>query len=409
MVGAAAPRLGGSARVAVRGLARHRARSAATVGAVAAALAGPIALLTFTASHHLQELRDAPPSTTVTITRGDGTDDAQFEAVVTGAGRILGPTAWVLAAPAAATPTSSGLVDVVAQRPATVDPRLRPLVTALAAGRPVSFDVGRAGAARLSLPGGRTVAITDHVTVPHAGTTGAGSDPRALLADVAGRGILVPAGYGGLQADRTTVQVFRPSALDDASDRALHQLSGPDQGPTVAELRHGTGSGPGVSIITNYSDAGSQRAGVVQAIEASGLAVALAVTAIGLALHALDGRDERSILAAIGAPPRLRRRTRLVEALVLTTLAALLGAAIGWLPMAAALHAEGRQVREVAETYGATAGTRLPDSSVSFPALAIAALAATTIGLAVAGTWLVEGLSWLVRRRKPAEVVVTRD
>lgn len=79
---------------------------------------------------------------------------------------------------------------------------------------------------------------------------------------------------------------------------------------------------------------------VVQAaIVAAALLLTLVVVAIGLALAASEGRDERDVLVAVGAGPTTMRRLAAGRALTLTVLAGLLAIPAGYLPVLAIARA----------------------------------------------------------------------
>jgi hypothetical protein len=65
------------------------------------------------------------------------------------------------------------------------------------------------------------------------------------------------------------------------------------------------------------------------------LVLMLAVVGVGLALAAKDDEDERQVLAAIGAPPRILRRVGALRAVLLVVLAAILAIPAGLLPAGA--------------------------------------------------------------------------
>jgi putative ABC transport system permease protein len=75
--------------------------------------------------------------------------------------------------------------------------------------------------------------------------------------------------------------------------------------------------------------------GLVETVPtAVALLFALLVLAVGLALAAVETRDERDVLAALGAPPRILRRTSGCKAFLLTVLGGAIAVPVGLLPVA---------------------------------------------------------------------------
>jgi ABC-type antimicrobial peptide transport system permease subunit len=81
---------------------------------------------------------------------------------------------------------------------------------------------------------------------------------------------------------------------------------------------------------------------VVEAI-LSGIALgfALVVVAVSLALSAAETRDERDVLAVVGAAPVTMRRTSAHKAVILTVLGGLLAIPVGFLPVIVFTRASG--------------------------------------------------------------------
>jgi putative ABC transport system permease protein len=74
------------------------------------------------------------------------------------------------------------------------------------------------------------------------------------------------------------------------------------------------------------------------------LALVLFVVAVNLALSAAEGRDERDVLAIVGATPRTMSRTSGYKAVILTFMGAVLAIPIGYLPVAIYVHAMPRAI-----------------------------------------------------------------
>ena len=116
-------------------------------------------------------------------------------------------------------------------------------------------------------------------------------------------------------------------------------------------------------------------------------AAALAVTAIGLALSAAEGRDEEATLLSLGAPPRLRRSRRAWEALFTSGIACVLAVPLGFLPAAVV----------IANRYRDDGQTHEP---IVFPWRV-----GLTLGIAL--PLLAAAVFWLVTR--PQRIVLVRE
>ncbi|MFJ4220314.1 FtsX-like permease family protein [Curtobacterium luteum] len=109
--------------------------------------------------------------------------------------------------------------------------------------------------------------------------------------------------------------------------------------------------------------------------------VTIGATAVAIGLARADGRRDDEVLDAIGAAPRLRRRTTAWQAAILTTVGAVVGTVLGLLP-----------IRALTLRFDAgPSGTTHMPFVADWPVLALLA-----IGLPVAvtlGTWLTAGRS----------------
>jgi hypothetical protein len=82
--------------------------------------------------------------------------------------------------------------------------------------------------------------------------------------------------------------------------------------------------------------------GIIETVPtAVALAFVLLVLAVGLALAAVETRDERDVLAALGAAPRTLRRTTGTKAFLLTVLGGAIAVPVGLLPVAVISHLDG--------------------------------------------------------------------
>jgi hypothetical protein len=72
------------------------------------------------------------------------------------------------------------------------------------------------------------------------------------------------------------------------------------------------------------------------------LVFALFVVAVSLALAAAETREERDVLAVVGAAPTTMRRTSAQKAVILTVMGALLAIPVGFLPVVVFTRADGR-------------------------------------------------------------------
>lgn len=124
-----------------------------------------------------------------------------------------------------------------------------------------------------------------------------------------------------------------PSPLSDA-DRAALQIVSEDYHDAVEDARQ-----PGGEILTvqqqlTYSGDGPSPRLLEGLLSAAALVVGMFVVAVSLALAAAETRDERDVLAVVGAPPSTMRRASGGKALLLTFLGAVLAVPVGFLPVA---------------------------------------------------------------------------
>lgn len=110
-----------------------------------------------------------------------------------------------------------------------------------------------------------------------------------------------------------------------------------------------------LGLDTPYQDGSAAEPLVRAGILAVSLVLILAVVAVGLALAARDSEDERLVLGAVGAPPRVLRQVGTRRATLLVLTAAVIAVPAGLLPASAIVAAANR-----------SAGLRLDPWSLAF-------------------------------------------
>lgn len=367
LVGRGASRAGGSLRLVLRGLARHRTQSAATVAAVGVALALPVGLLTFRVGEETRACCEGT-SDGIEVVRDDALlaeDPAPVVAWVdgqasVGAGAVAVERLLEVLGPEAGVVRGVSLVDgegdwryVAEVDDDTIDAFQPWVAEALRAGRAVALDADGAGPLTL-VAEGRSVDLTA-VAHPEGLTTAQDLGNAAYLV---GSDALDGVG-GGRPSDWVTV--VRAASLTRSERRAIQPLleSGSRVGstPTLEQVRAEVGrpaagssslarSAVGVWLQRDefgYEEYGSEVPGfrdpwtqALLTLAVLSSVVALVVLTITLSLRAVDGRDDRRAAIAAGAPPGLLRRQRSMEGGVLAVLGALLALPLGWIPIAAA-------------------------------------------------------------------------
>jgi ABC-type antimicrobial peptide transport system permease subunit len=103
------------------------------------------------------------------------------------------------------------------------------------------------------------------------------------------------------------------------------------------------GTAGAVTGLAIYDSSATPSPFVLEAV-LSGVALALALFVVGvsLALAAAETRDERDVLAVVGAAPAVMRTTSAQKAAILTAMSALLAVPVGFLPAVVFTAADGR-------------------------------------------------------------------
>ncbi len=422
---ALAGRLRGGGRVAARGLARHRVRSAAVVAAVMA----PAGLSMFATSVALtSDARDRAVEV-------EHADDrlADDEVLVTHVGAPPDEVDHVLSVTREALPGAEQLaVQVAVPGPvgANGDAAPWPHVT-LEIHDPATGTFGpddyrgfasrtvivatTEGLRRLGVPdptvdalaAGKVVvfdAVGLDAPVPLVGTPApfargdVAADPMSRVPNGSQVALISPetASRWGVETLEYATLFRAPADLTDAQQAAVRSAtdSDPDE-----ELRRYLLEGEYPSSYV-YAQVGgeygaSSRAFLPWAAAGASLVFTLLVVAAALALDATESADERSLLAAIGAPPRVRRSIAAWQAFLLPALGALVAVPIGMVVSYAVLSRRppADASREVA--------VQLP--------WATAALLLIVVPLATAGiTWLAAALQGR-RRRDLATMALAAD
>lgn len=142
----------------------------------------------------------------------------------------------------------------------------------------------------------------------------------------------------GLVARPGAVVIAGPSEFTDRQRRAL-ELLGQDLAWETALTTGSPDGSPQARLETSFRDT-SLSADVARGVLlALSLVLVLAVVAVGLALAANDSDDERQILAATGAPPRVLRQVGTRRAALLVLAAGAIAVPAGLLPAAAIVAA----------------------------------------------------------------------
>lgn len=366
-----AARVGGSWRLAARSLARHRTRTAAVVSGVCAAAA-----LAVTAS-----------SLVLTIDADNDRNGFQTRDDLV----VVSTSTWRDVAPAA--PRTVGPVEalpVVSAPAATLIDELRAILPDAEIVRVRAVDATDLGWPRLTGPGstfdpaqspgdamefdGRldSIAIGDDETLD---LYGLGDDERRALRDTGA--VVLGAGTGtaditisrlagsAVELDATLIDRDRQSPalpmLVVTPERAAGLGLGITAGPVAFDLpRALTGdqrervdeaieisredtefaaAGAGTPNF-RYVDADFSRPSdgpsplLLEALLSAGaLLFTLFVVAVSLALAAAETRDERDVLAVVGAPPSVMRRASSRKAVLMAALGAALAVPVGFLPV----------------------------------------------------------------------------
>ncbi|MFF4380013.1 FtsX-like permease family protein [Kitasatospora sp. NPDC001547] len=346
LIGRAAGRLPLGPRLALRDSARHRSRTAPAVAAVMAAVAGAVAIGVYTTSTDAENRRDyepeAPYGAVQLISHADGPrlaeERAEVEKQLTG----LGPrgdldqvvyrfcdncTSVVqLKAPevrrglVAPPHLAAGDVNVLHNLFAVHDPAAE---EALAAGKLLVFDpavVGADGKAVMVLRGGGAPVRPGEVPKPDVQEV----PVEVVLVDNPAaakfaQGLVLPSALPRLGlSTQPTGSVWLPATPPDrkAQQRAEAATGQLDR---FARLQVERGYQPKSDALT---------------LALTGFAALVVLGAAGIAtgLAAADSRQDQATLAAVGAPPRIRRTMAGLQCMLIALLGALLGAVNGFVP-----------------------------------------------------------------------------
>ena len=329
-------RAGGSKRLAVRSLGRHRARSAALLASVVAVVAAGVAAGAVAERELATQVQDARASdlgprviTVNTWSVGDGSEagptappPAPDPTVLDAIDRIAGPVRWVAADTVLIPSPTRGNepTRVPVGDPALVD--LLPLDAseraAVAAADVVVFDPFGGGGSddeaswRPSIPAQLKITVIH----PHADTW------NSWL-------FVSPAAVDALDLERQPGAVY--AVLDHDPSRAEYdQLVQVGSGESDASYFRSDTPQPAVTSLTLDLPVRDWSALTRLAVVGAVLLLVLLVVGIGLALRAAEGQDERDALVSLGAPPRVLARTAGLTAWILAAMGALIGVPFGW-------------------------------------------------------------------------------
>lgn len=392
LLGRGADRVRGMTRLALRGLARNRSQSAATVAAVSMALALPVGILTVRAGEAkdnraireqvMRNVREPARSSGPAIHRIDraGTvvevygalRSAHAGAVIEQVRAILGPDALVV--------RTLPIVDQTGawRRVAIIDDAkaaqvLEPwAAAALRSGAAVPLNTSRRTTGTITL----TVA-KDHATFPIA------TAPTDRLSQVewAGPSYLVgkrAMGRVGRERPADAITVVRRARASTSEAVALRRLSGqlrPDEmqgpNPTLSDVERAVGRAPREGSVTTGDEESQVTIGwhrtadqqaprpvlprtggptlshddkVLLALAAATGLVAVLILTVTLSLRSVDGAADRAALVAAGATPAQVVRQRAVEGAILALVGAGLALPLGWITVMALRFGEVRHV-----------------------------------------------------------------
>lgn len=365
-----APRLPLGARLALRDAARHRSRTAPAVAAVLAASAGATAGLVYAAASAAHDVAIYDPVAavgTVMVNFPDAPTDDELRAAEEGIRREV-PVASIAVVRFAAAATDAD-TPVLAQvgpaphedcpywseahdltiarlRAAAGDPRCESWtatgvqVWSAGAGAVTLVDDGSAMRA-LGLPGSEDAAraleagrVTVHSRLalwPDGtaelsttdGTIGAAPSPSVRLpATVVD---LSPSWYSIVLPESALVPLGLTSRVGGLVIRTERPITMPEYAQ-VADVAHRNGGG---EVVVEHGPPDQHLGLTAAALTAGAVVAGLLATGIAVALAAADSVPDLATLAAVGAPPRMRRRFAAGQAGVIAALGAWLGVATG--------------------------------------------------------------------------------
>ncbi|MFS0728700.1 FtsX-like permease family protein [Curtobacterium sp. 1P10AnD] len=187
----------------------------------------------------------------------------------------------------------------------------------------------------------------------------------------------------GVFMTKATAERYRVPAVDGLLVTRLDGEVSPEQWGALASAwqSYGGSARAQASAPTFFYESGPVDASApVRALAlALAAAVTIGATAVAIGLARADGRRDDEVLDAIGAAPRLRRRTTAWQAAILTTVGAVIGTVLGLLP-----------IRALTLRFGETPpGVSHMPFVADWPVLALLAIGLPV--LVTAGTWLTAG------------------
>lgn len=196
----------------------------------------------------------------------------------------------------------------------------------------------------------------------------------------------------GVFMTKATAARYRVPAVDGLLLTRLDHGTTPEQDGELQSAWQSSGGSaraqaPAPTFFTEQGpvDASAPVKAVALALAA---AVTIGATAVAIGLARADGRRDDEVLDAIGAAPRLRRRTTAWQAAILTTVGAVVGTLLGLLP-----------IRALTLRFDAgPAGTSHMPFVADWPVLALLAIGLPV--LVTLGTWLTAGRSRRVALRR---------
>ncbi|MBP0448742.1 FtsX-like permease family protein [Kitasatospora sp. RG8] len=380
-----------SGRLALRDSARHRGRTAPAIAAVMAAVAGSVAVGLYTASTEARDRETYRPHTpvnavTLAVTPGDP-QLPRLRSAVEQDMPGLGERADLSQALYSWCQGCSSEVTVKGGAPRLGVPGLNTLVVgdaavlhnafdlrdpaadqALAAGKAVVFDASRIhdGKVLLQLTGGFTSA-------PQPGST-----PRQDIKEIAVDAVLVDnpaaARYGAGVVGARTVEGLGQGV----TVRPVGAVWLPATAPDHRSQQRAEATTDRLAPLAQLSvERGFQPKGDLPTLALTGFAalVVLGAACIATGLAAADSRRDQATLAAIGAPPGIRRRLSGVQCAVIAVLGAALGTVNGFVPALALLRTR------AIDYPGATNPVVVPWGEMALTALAVPLLAGLLTGL----------------------------
>ncbi len=341
-LGPLATSLRGTARLAARSVARQRSRTGAVVAAIAVVAAGAVAGTSawLTAEMRYDTQSVSIPDDLVAITYAVGADESDLVTTPPDAllddvrkvvpdGRVLvGERAFASGEPGPYEPTSLLVVDEEVAEVLQLDDSVR---ESLDRGDILMRGLGSDDDLPETQPLVMVDAAGNEVLTVEARRADASEDwwasdwaPLISPATAEALGLTTVPGPVFVQAATALTADQRDRLVDLAADAYLEYL--PDD---TSELAYAN------VWIDHPSESGEPSGLTVTAVLFAVATVAtLAVVGLGLALSAAETRDERDVLAAVGAPPATLWRLASLKAVALTITGILVGIPLGFVPTA---------------------------------------------------------------------------